>query len=608
MPLVTEDELAEAVDSLRHFRTDTAAVEAKACQGDKLPKTVRDTLSSFSNSPSGGVLILGLAESEGFRACGVGDPGKIAADLAGLARTGMEPPVSPLIEIVTFEGADLVVAEVPEMSADQKPCHYKGAGVTNGSFVRTADGDYRLTSYEVQLMVASRGQPRDDEEPVVDAAFEHLDSLLLEAYIDRVRLTRPQAFDDLDDLEVLKASKVLVRSKAGHYVPSLAGLLAFGRYPQEFFPQLNVTFVSFPTDDGQPLPSGERFIDNATVEGNVPTLMRQAQAVVRRNMQRRGVVNHAGREDVWGYPTAALREVIVNALVHRDLSSPSRGMPVQIEMYPNRLLVRNPGGLYGPVTLERLGQDALSSSRNAVLLKILEDVPAPPESRTVCENRGSGVRVMITALREAGMGLPKFEDRISTFTATFPKHSLFSEDVIAWVKALGQDGLTDTQHTALALLRNGEALTNPLYRTAVGIDSRQATIELQDLVGRELVVPQGKGRWTRYVLSPSVMPTGGSGRLRPKDRRTAVLHALGNETLSRREVESRSGLPRQVVTRWLQTLRAEGLVDRTPGPAQSRNIQYWATRPGVLVGQETLPGFERQAPDGRELPYDGDYG
>ncbi len=59
---------------------------------------------------------------------------------------------------------------IPETDRSQKPCYYRGAGQTNGSFVRVADGDRRLTSYEVQLMIASRGQPRDDEEPVQDAS------------------------------------------------------------------------------------------------------------------------------------------------------------------------------------------------------------------------------------------------------------------------------------------------------------------------------------------------------------------------------------------------------------------------------------------------------
>lgn len=70
------------------------------------------------------------------------------------------------------------------------------------------------------------------------------------------------------------------------------------------------------------------------------------------------------REDEWEYPEEVLREVLVNALVHRDYSEFAQGMQVQVELYPDRLTVRNPGGLYGPVELTALGDTTISSSRN----------------------------------------------------------------------------------------------------------------------------------------------------------------------------------------------------------------------------------------------------
>lgn len=120
------------------------------------------------------------------------------------------------------------------------------------------------------------------------------------------------------------------------------------------------------------------------------------------------------------YPETALREAVVNALVHRDLSASARGTQVQIEMYPNRLVIRNPGGLFGPVTVDNLGEEGISSARNATLIKILEDVPLPGETRTVCENRGSGIRAMLDSLLAAGMSPPEFNDKISSLSSPSP--------------------------------------------------------------------------------------------------------------------------------------------------------------------------------------------
>lgn len=193
-------------------------------------------------------------------------------------------------------------------------------------------------------------------------------------------------------------------------------------------------------------------------------MVRDSLAAIRRNMSRRAVVAGAGRQDIWEYLETALREAVVNALVHRDLSPSARGTQVQIEMYPDRLVIRNAGGLFGPVTIDSLGEEGISSARNATLIKLLEDVPLPGEARTVCENRGSGIRSMLDSLRAAGMSPPQFTDKISSFLVAFPNHTLLSEETVSWIRSLGERGLTDGQCIALALLRDEEVLDNRTYR------------------------------------------------------------------------------------------------------------------------------------------------
>jgi ATP-dependent DNA helicase RecG len=215
--------------------------------------------------------------------------------------------------------------------------------------------------------------------------------------------------------------------------------------------------------------------------------------------------------------------------VHRDLSSSARGTQIQVEMYPDRLIIKNPGGLFGPVTVDSLGEEGISSARNATLIKLLEDVPLPGETRTVCENRGSGIRSMLDALLTAGMSPPQFEDRISSFVVTFPNHTLLSEETLQWITGLGEHGLTDSQCVALAMLREEEVLDNRAYRAATGVDSRVATAELQDLVARELVTQTGTRRWAQYRLSPRLVFRASGASLRA-DRRPALLAALADET------------------------------------------------------------------------------
>lgn len=300
--------------------------------------------------------------------------------------------------------------------------------------------------------------------------------------------------------------------------------------------------------------------------------------VIRRNMSRRALITGGGRRDVWDYPEEALREAIVNALVHRDLSPGSRGTQVQIEMYPDRLEIKNPGGLYGPIDLARLGEEGRSSARNAALMKLLEEVEIPGEDRTVCENRGSGIRNMIAALRQAGMGVPAFVDKVTAFKVTLPNHTLLDDQTLAWLATLGRDGLKDTQCIGLALMRRGEVLDNGTYRAATGLtDSRTATFELQDLVARELVEQTGTRGGARYTLS-RYAGSDGEGVRRPRPNRRHqirdVLELRGD--LSKNEISEELRLNPKTVEHWLRQMKADGTVEATVA-GRSKNARYRLT-------------------------------
>jgi ATP-dependent DNA helicase RecG len=366
---------------------------------------------------------------------------------------------------------------------------------------------------------------------------------------------------------------VVVVSYHDRDVVSLAGLLALGKLPQDLFPQLMLTFVHYSTSEGVESSTGIRYLDSVIVEGPIPRMVQETMAALRRNMRRRAVVEGSGRDENWEYPEIALREAIVNALVHRDYSPDARGTQVQLEMYPDRLVIRNPGGLFGPISLDDLGEEGTSSARNATLMRLLRDVPLPEDGRPVCENVGSGIRAMIQSLRAAHMRPPEFQDKIATFRVTFPNHSLLSAEVVGWINTLGSRELTESQCVALAMLREGEAIDNRSYRQLTGVDSRVATLELRDLVARELVEQEGAKRWARYRLHESVTPAAFSAPRQRADRRRQILDALGDAELSRTELTALTGIRDAAMRRWLGILQQETLIERV-GTPRSRHVRY----------------------------------
>jgi len=559
---MTDPELAEIVAGLRSVGSDHADVEAKAAETE-LPKQLWHTLSAFANTPGGGVIVLGLDERQRFRAVGVRAPKKLLQDVASVCDE-LAPPLRPQIRIHTFEGQSLLVIEVPEVERNQKPCYYKGAGLTNGAYVRVGDGNRKLTSYEIQLLLGSRGQPRDDEDPVEAATIEDLDAKLVTPFVDAVR-SHSRNLNAADEATVLRTLKVLVPTGDDRaLVPSLAGLLALGRYPQQFFPSLFAQLVVYPTDAlGAPGTDGARFIDNRRFEGPLVSLLAQLLAGLRPHMARKTLIKGAKREDVWQYPETALREALVNALVHRDFSTGARGTPVQVQMFPERLVVINPGGLYGPVTLDRLGEAGVSAARNATLMRILEDAPGL-DTGPICENRGSGVGAMIQALRTAGLEPPRFEDRIATFSVTFPNASLLDEETVHWLHRF--EDVSQAQRLGLALLKHGHVLDNTAFRQATGLDSRVATRELGALVNRGIVEQVGTRGWTTYRLASK-----GTQR---RDRRAEIVSILRRRgELARSDIARELALTDKAVLAWLRVLRREGTVELI-GPVRSPTTRY----------------------------------
>jgi ATP-dependent DNA helicase RecG len=575
------EELESQLALLRSYGAEDGRIEAKRAER-KLPESVVDTLSAFANT-TGGLILLGVDEAAGFAVTGVADPAKVLADLCSVTRDRVTPPLQPSAGLGIVEGKTVVWAQINELPRIEKPCYVTSRGLHRGSYIRLGDGDRRLTSEEVQQLIADRGQPQFDVEVVESASVSDLDQHGITELLRRVRQSSPRPFSSVDDTTALKMLNVLRPAQDGSLRPTLAALLALGIYPQQFFPQLNLTFVHHPTTTGSTQGS-VRFIDNVRVEGPVPLMVKDSLAVIQRNMTRRAEVVGYGRRDVWEYPPEALREAIVNALVHRDFSPGTRGMQVQIEMYPDRLTILNPGGLFGAVDIAHLGEGA-SSSRNSVLLKILEDVVIPGEAaRTICENRGSGIRTMREELKSAGMGPPDFFDRVTSFLVKIPNYTLFDDDTVSWLKAVGP-GLKDTQRMALALMRHGRILDNAGYRAATGqLDSRQAYRELQELVARELVEQTGDKNGARYSLSDyatSLLDHNGARKIRP-NRRSQIIELLRvRKDLSKTEVSDLLGISPKTVEHYLRELRRGRMVESTGARQGSKNTRYRLTAEGA---------------------------
>ncbi len=135
-------------------------------------------------------------------------------------------------------------------------------------------------------------------------------------------------------------------------VPTVAGILLFGRNPQQFMRSAEVVCVRYATT----LTMGDEFV-RQDIGGSLPDQIRQAEAFVMTNMRRGMRIRGFAREDTDQFPIAVVREAIVNAIAHRDYSI--RGDGIRLFMFNDRLEICKPGAAAGPCDAGEPGGGAL---------------------------------------------------------------------------------------------------------------------------------------------------------------------------------------------------------------------------------------------------------
>lgn len=309
----------------------------------------------------------------------------------------MEPAVRALFTMCEIGEKILVSAEIPGVDVSDRPVFYKGVGRIKGSYIRVGESDEPMSEYEIYSYEAFRKRIRDDIRIVEGAKIQLFDEKRMAEYLSRVKSERKNLADNVSDDEILELMGV-----TSDGTPTLAGLMTFSKYPQTYFPQLCITAVALPgTEMGETGTDGERFIDNKRITGAIPDMLEEAVEFVRTNSRTKTIIDDNGkRVDKNEYPIKAVREAILNALVHRDYSIYTENTPIRIEMYRDRMEVTNSGGLYGKISIDALGK-VHPETRNAALANMLELL-------NITENRYSGIPTMRREFLNAGLPAPNF--------------------------------------------------------------------------------------------------------------------------------------------------------------------------------------------------------
>ena len=399
---MVEQELRDLITQIKKRGCEEQTTEVKAAHKG-CPEKLYDTISAFSNQDSGGTIVFGLDEKNDFAEVGVYDPQDLQKKIMEACEQ-MTPIVRPVFTVCDKDDHVFVSAEIPPLDITERPCFKTARGRMQGSFIRVGDADKPMTEYEIYSFEAFRKKYRDDIRTLEDVSMDLLDKSKIEIYLALKQKQRP----NLALLEKNQQYELNGITRSGKI--TMLPLLLFGLYPQATFPQLGIIASVVPGKEiGDTDSNGNRFIDSKRIEGTIPEMLEGAVTFVGRNMQTAIRIDPitGERVDTPQYPLNAVREVILNALVHRDYSIHTENMPIQLLMFSDRLEVINPGGLYGRITVDQLGA-VQPETRNPSLVTAME---IPGES----ENRYSGIPTIRKMMADAALPSPEFIDNHVNF-------------------------------------------------------------------------------------------------------------------------------------------------------------------------------------------------
>lgn len=191
------------------------------------------------------------------------------------------------------------------------------------------------------------------------------------------------------------------------------------------------------------------------------------------------------RKEVWEYPLDALREAVINAIVHRDYTFPAN---VQVEIYDNNIRIWSPGKLPLGITIEDLYKKTHDSVlRNKLIAQVFFDIG-------YIERYGTGTTKIMELCKEHGIPLPEFREDSGGFSVIFRK-DVYTEE---YLKSLN---LNERQIKAVMYVKEKGKITNEEYQSLNEVKRRLASYELDELTEKDIVVRVGKvGRGTHYRL------------------------------------------------------------------------------------------------------------
>ena len=429
-------------------------------------REVIETAVAFANT-TGGTILIGVSDRRDISGITVGK--ETLRDVSNRISQATEPRIIVDVESVDVVEKSVLVVHIAEASI--KPVSVKGV-----CYKRVGNSNRVMSPQEIAQMHLNATGQSWDQLLVTHAGIDDIDEKKVEWYLTRRETTRNVAKpQDMSQTALLRN----IDGLNDEDIPTHAGILFFGKYPQRFCQNAQLRVVRF-----KGISVTHPVINRLDCSGALWEMVDAAEEFIRKNIRLLSLRTSRSfqRDDKFEYPLAALREAIINALIHRSYQKHS---DVRVFIFDNRVEVINPGTFP-----EGVSPDApVHEPVNPILSQFMYDVG-------FIERYGSGIRMMKRLSAEWGNKEPSYEFHPLQTTVIFD--SPIQESTFIEIDDISEQ-LNERQKNAFFYVQRHGKITRKEYIEINHVSVRIAYEELRDLTTKGLLHVVGKGRGTKYI-------------------------------------------------------------------------------------------------------------
>ena len=329
------------------------------------------TIVSFANT-DGGKILAGVADDGTI--IGINDVDKFMLRIDDLALNLCKPPVTILQETAAINDKNIVIINIPK--GIQRPYQCKGK-----FYIRSSNRCREATREEILRLFQSSESIYYDELSITNANLENIDLELFKSFL---KDYLSQSITEINEQEVLSYLKNL-HLVDKDLVPTITGLLFFGKNPQYFLKEARIVCAYIEGDDIATAP-----LDKKDVNGVISQIIGDTERFFKIYLREEHVIKDFEPETKFEIPIPALREAVVNALAHRDYTISA---PIRILIFTDKIEIHSPGRLPNTVTIESMKAGGSHVLRNPHIYNMLTKFQ-------MVTDLGSGVRRMIKLVKD----------------------------------------------------------------------------------------------------------------------------------------------------------------------------------------------------------------